>query len=90
MRSMRAALAASSSSKQIKVGVGSSYSDKSGTLHVFGTPSPLIGIDAGATIYAPQYFFDMDGTKRPVTEVCAEYLTVLEQMVAQYEADTSQ
>jgi len=25
-----------------------------------------------------------------VTEVCGEYLRVLEQMVAQYEADTSQ
>jgi hypothetical protein len=76
--------------KQIKVGVGGSYSDKSGTLESWGTPSPLIDVDTGATIYVPQHFFDIDGTERPVTEVCAEYLTALEQMVAQYEADTSQ
>jgi hypothetical protein len=76
--------------KQIKVGVGGSYSDKSGTLESWGAPSPLIGVDTGATIYVPQYFFDMDGTERPVTEVCGEYLRVLEQMVAQYEVDTSQ
>jgi hypothetical protein len=75
--------------KQIKVGVGDSYSDKSGTLESWGTPSPLIDVDTGATIYVPQHFFDIDGTERPVTEVCAEYLTALEQMVAQYEADTS-
>jgi hypothetical protein len=76
--------------KEIKVGVGGSYSDKSGTLEVMGSPSPLMGDDHGATISKPQYVFDVDGTERPVTEVCAEYLTVLEQMVAKYKADTSQ
>jgi hypothetical protein len=55
-----------------------------------GSPSPLMGDDLGATISKPQYVFDVDGTERPVTEVCAEYLTVLEQMVAKYKADTSQ
>ena len=77
-------------SKQIKVASGSSYSDESGTLEVWGSPGPLLEVDLGATIYVPQYFFDIDGTERPVTEVCAEYLMMLEQMVAQYEAETSQ
>ena len=70
--------------KEIKVGLGSSYSDKSGTLWSFGSPGPLIGADTRATISKPQYFFDIDGIERPVTEVCAEYLALLEHMVAQY------
>jgi hypothetical protein len=75
--------------EQIKVGSGGSYSDKSGTLEVWGSPSPLMGVDLGATISKPQYVFDVYGSERPVTEVCGEYLTVLEQMVAQYEGDLS-
>ena len=54
-----------------------------------GSPSPLLGVDLRATISKPRYFFDVDGAERPVTEVCAEYLTVLERMVARYEADTA-
>src|SRR5207245_1283096 len=76
--------------REIKVGVGGSYSDKSGTAYAMGSPSTVVGADTNPTILVPQYFFDVCGTERPVTEVCAEYLTVLEQMVAQYEADTSQ
>jgi hypothetical protein len=75
---------------EIKVGIGGSYSDKSGTLQSWGSPSPSVGVDTRTTVHLSQHFFDVDGTERPVTEVCAEYLTVLEQMVAQYEADTSQ
>jgi len=70
--------------KHIKVGTGGSYEDKSGTLTVMGSPSVLIGADTSATISMPQYFFEIAGTKRPVTEVCAEYLALLEQMVAHY------
>ncbi len=76
-------------SKEIKVGVGGSYSDKSGTLEVWGSPGPLMGVDTGATISMPHYVFDVDGIEKPVTEVCAQYLTVLKEMVAQFEADTS-
>jgi hypothetical protein len=68
--------------EHIKVGVGSSYSDKSGRLEVFGSPGPLIGADVGATIARPRYFFG----KQSVVEACAEYLAVLEQMVAEFEA----
>jgi hypothetical protein len=76
-------------SKDVKVGVGGSYSDKSGTLTVMGSPSVLLGTDTGATISMPQYSFDICGVKRRVTEVCAEYLNLLEQMVAHYKANAS-
>ena len=69
--------------EKIKVGTGSSYSDESGKLEVWGPP----GLDA--TISKRDYVFDVCGTERPVTEACAEYLAALEQMVAQFEADTS-
>jgi hypothetical protein len=75
--------------EEIKVGSGSSYSDESGKLEVWGSPSPLLGVDLSATISKPDYVFDVCGTERPVTEACAEYLATLEQMVAQFEADTS-
>jgi hypothetical protein len=74
--------------KEIKV--GGSYSDQSGTLKNWGSPSPLMGVDLRATISKPQYVFDVSGTERPVTEMCAEYLTVLEQMVAKFKANTMQ
>jgi hypothetical protein len=75
--------------KTIKVGTGSSYSDKSGTLEVFGSPSPLMGADTGSTISMPQYIFEVGGFKRPVTDVCAEYLSLLEQMFADYKVNAS-
>ena len=75
--------------EKIKVGPGSSYSDESGKLEVFGSPSPLLEVDLSTTISKTDYVFDVCGTERPVTEACAEYLTVLEQMVAKFEADTS-
>jgi hypothetical protein len=76
-------------SQQIKVGSGSSYSDKSGKLEVWGSPSPLMGVDLGATISKPQYVFEIRGAERPVTEVCAEYLAMLQEMVGQFKADQS-
>jgi hypothetical protein len=73
--------------KQIKVGVGGSYTDKSGsTLTVMGSPSPLLGANTGATISLPQYVFEICGVKRPVTEGCADYLSLLYQMLAHYKA----
>jgi hypothetical protein len=76
-------------SKEIKVGVGGSYSDKSGTLIVMGPPSPLLGAGTGVTISTPQYSFEIGGVKRRVTEVCAEYLDLLDQMIADYKANAS-
>jgi hypothetical protein len=78
-------------SEKIKVGVGSSYTDKSGsTLTNMGSPSPQMGVDLSATISKPRYVFNESGTERPVTKVCAEYLVVLEQMVGLFEADELQ
>jgi hypothetical protein len=69
--------------EKIKVGTGSSYSDESGKLEVWGPPG------VSATISKRDYVFDVCGTERPVTEACEEYLATLEQMVAQFEAATS-
>ena len=44
-----------------------------------------MGTDTSATISKHQYFFD----DRLATEVCEQGLAILEQMVAQFEADTS-
>jgi hypothetical protein len=71
----------------IRIGIGGSYSDASGTLEVWGSPTLLLGDSAGATINKARYVFNVDGTERSVTEVCAEYLTTLEGMVADFEAD---
>jgi hypothetical protein len=63
--------------EEIKVGVGNTYSDKSGTLQVMGSPwtDP-------ATINKPTYNFTITGIERKATEACGEYLALLEQMVA--------
>lgn len=74
-------------SEQTKIGIGSSYSDESGTLEVMGSPSPVTGHDVGATISKSRYFFDVGGTERSVTDVCTEYLMALERMVADFDAD---
>jgi hypothetical protein len=71
--------------EEIKVGTGSSYSDKGGKVESWGSPSALMGTDTSATISKHQYLFD----DRPATEVCEQGLAILEQMVAQFEADTS-
>jgi hypothetical protein len=71
-------------SKEIKIGPGSSYSDPSGTLQVFGAPAVFSSGDAGATIHKPEYSYKIAGTERPVTEVCAEGLEALKKMVADY------
>jgi hypothetical protein len=68
--------------EEIKV-VGDSYSDKSGsTLSISaatGTPP--------ATISKPTYNFTIAGTERKATDACAEYLALLEQMLAKFRAD---
>jgi hypothetical protein len=74
--------------EDIKVGVGSSYSDESGTLQVFGSPSVLLGVDTSAVIHKPRYYYvTIDGAERGATEGCAGYLASLQRMVAQFEAD---
>lgn len=70
----------------IQVGVGGVYSDESGTLTVMGSNIPGSGI-GGASIFKPHYYFTLEGVERDVTEVCAEYLALLERMAAQFKAD---
>jgi len=67
--------------EQIKVGSGSSYSDKSGTLHNFSCPGPLLDADLSVTISKPRYFFG----DQPVLEACEKYLATLKQMIADFE-----
>jgi hypothetical protein len=73
--------------EDIKVGVGSSYSDGSGTLEVFGSPSALLDVDTAAIIQKRTYSVTIDGAERRATEACAAYLALLQRMVAQFEAD---
>jgi len=73
--------------EDIKVGAGSSYSDGSGTLEAFGSPSALLGVDTAVVIHKPTYYFTIDGAERRATEACTAYLALLQRMVAQYEAD---
>ena len=69
--------------EEIKVGIGGTYSDKSGTLEVMGSPW------AGpAVIYKPTYNFNIAGTERKATAVCGEYLALLQRMVADFKASS--
>ncbi|HEY6860961.1 MAG TPA: hypothetical protein VI358_14400 [Pseudolabrys sp.] len=70
----------------IKVGVGGSYSDESGTLTVMGSNIPGSGM-GGAVINKPHYYFTIDRVERDVTDVCADYLALLERMAAQFKGD---
>jgi hypothetical protein len=58
------------------------YSDASGTAYVSappGTPPTMI--------YKPAYHFTIDGVDRKATVACAEYVALLEGMVAKFKAD---
>ena len=61
--------------------IAGSYSDKSGTVEVFGPPGM-----PPAHIIKPAYFFTIDGVDRKATEACAEYLMLLERMLAEFKA----
>jgi hypothetical protein len=54
-----------------------------GTMDVVGPP----GVFPLVTTPAPGYYFPIDGIERKATEACAEYLRLLEQMVAKFKAD---
>jgi hypothetical protein len=71
----------------VKVGVGGSYSDRSGTVQVFGSPSALLGHDNAVITQKRTHYLAIDGTKQKATEVCAAYLALLQRMVAQCEAE---
>jgi hypothetical protein len=63
--------------EKIKVAIGTSVSDKSGTGTAMGPPGA-----GSVTMHKQICYFLIEGTERKATEACAEYLTLLEQMVA--------
>jgi hypothetical protein len=77
----------SAKSEEIKIGAAGGYSDKSGTFQSTGAPKALSGHDATGRTSKQTYLLNVCGTERPATEACEEYLTVLQKMVAQFEAD---
>jgi hypothetical protein len=69
--------------KTEEIKIAGSYSDKSGTLEVSGG---IPGMPSHAHIIKPSYFFTIDGVDRKATEACAEYLALLERMLAEFKA----
>jgi hypothetical protein len=61
--------------------MGTSHRD-GGTVLISGAPGmpPPVA-------YKPTYSFTIDGAERKATEACTEYLTLLQRMVAKFEAD---
>jgi hypothetical protein len=66
--------------RELKAGT---HTFASGTMEVFGPPdvSPL------AVIRTPAYTFTISGTNRKAVDVCGEYLTLLDQMIAKFKSD---
>jgi hypothetical protein len=67
--------------------VGDTYADKSGTLYT--TPAAALHLSEQSAIprvviRKPTYAFTIAGTDRKATEACAEYLTLLHQMVEKF------
>lgn len=73
----------------IKVGVGGPFSDRSGRVEGFGSPSVLLALGTNTTafVHKTTYHFTINGTKHKATEACATYLELLQRMVTQCEAD---
>jgi hypothetical protein len=88
-RARKAGLKLCIGQEDIKLGLGASYSDRSGTVQAFGSPSVLLalGINPTAVIYKETYSFKIDGKQRKATEVCHDYLASLQRMVMQFETD---
>ena len=61
---------------------GDSYSDASGTLNVIAPPGTPPSV-----IFKNAYYFIVAGTERQVTEVCAEYLALLNRMLTTVKAE---
>jgi hypothetical protein len=76
-------------SEEVPITGSTTYSDKSGTLHVFASPRALMPDKAGpdVVISKPSYHFTIAGSERSATEACAEYLSLLSGMVEQFKAD---
>ncbi len=81
------------SAQDVNIPVRHSYSDASGTLQVFQVPLALrslliqSGEEFGVVITKQEYYFTVDGDETRVVDVCAKYLGILEEMLAQFQAD---
>jgi hypothetical protein len=75
-------------SQNVKIGTGG-YSNRSGTFQSTGSPTAIMGQDVTGSTSKQTYFLNVCGIERPATQACDEYLTVLENMVARFEADVS-
>jgi hypothetical protein len=71
------------------IGVGSPYYDASGRVEGFRSAALLLtlGINTNTLVEKKIHFYIVDGKKRKVTDVCAEYLALLQRMVADFKAD---
>jgi len=68
--------------RETSIPIRSSYSDRSGNWFVYSPP------DAPPTeLIVPAYYLTIDGSERPATEACAQYLGLLERMVAKFKTD---
>jgi hypothetical protein len=65
--------------------VHGSYSDKSGRVEVSG--SLPLGTLPFASIFKPAYNFTIQGVEWKATDACAEYLALIDQMLAKFQAD---
>ena len=72
--------------KDERIKIPGTYSDPSGTVTVSGPPPVLGAGPQEAFIIKSAYYFTMDGVDRKATEACAEYLALLERMVAEFKA----
>jgi hypothetical protein len=67
--------------KKERIPVHGTYSDASGSLITHSPPGTQ-----PAVIHATAYYFTIDGVDHKATEVCAELLSLLEGMVAEFKA----
>jgi hypothetical protein len=75
--------------EEINIGVGSPYYDASGRVEGFRSAALLLtlGINTNILVEKKIHFYIVDGKKRKVTDLCAEYLALLQRMVADFKAD---
>ncbi len=68
--------------RETSIPVHSSYSDRSGNYFVYSPPDA-----PPAELIVPEYYVTIRGVERKATEACAEYLGLLDRMVATFKAD---
>ena len=77
--------------KTEEIPVGNIYSDASGTVTADSGTLMAAGLGgaSGAAVCKPAYDLFIEGSARKATDACAEYLALLERMLAKYKVDQS-